>query len=188
MKTLSTLTFLALLTSTPGALAAEPIVPTRQADATSCELYINTLDLEQWHYGGGGYDEQFMTLYVSVNTDELVDRLGGKILQVGMRLNGVDDVAAAREFEPAYYLLRQSLWERGYETHDYDLHRFAVWVDVERRDGTIDRLWLKDGWHDFDWPAVFDGYPKQQEGRGSQYHQYVQNPSPVYNQRNVCTR
>lgn len=162
--------------------------PDREFDATNCEVFINAVELEQWHYGGGGYDEQFFKLWISVDKASLEASYGGRILQVGMRLNGQDDVVSEREFEPAYYMLRQSLWERGYETRDYFLTRFAVFVDVRRESGTVDRLWLKDGWHDFNWPEVWNGYPIHREGMGSQYHQYLEGNSPVYAQRNACRR
>ncbi len=184
MKTLISF-LLALSTLAPIALGA---TPDREYDAANCEVFVNTLELEQWHYGGGGYDEQFFKVWISVDKDGIEGRQGGKILQVGMRLNGQDDIVSAREFEPAYYMLRQSLWERGYETRDYVLTRFAVFVDVLRADGRTDRLWLKDGWHDFNWPEVFDGYPIHRESLGSQYHQYLEGDSPVYARRNACRR
>jgi hypothetical protein len=160
--------------------------PNREFDAKNCELYVNTLAKEHRHYGGGGYDELFVAAYISVDELNLVHRQGGEILKVGIRMNGKDDVVTRKPLEPAYYYLHQSLWLRGYNNADYDLRFFAFFVDVKRRDGTIDRIWLKDDWQDFQWPSVFDGYPSVRKTWGPNYDDYVQAPSPIYNQKAAC--
>ncbi len=164
----------------------EPYTIDREADAGNCELFINSLGRQNRHYGGGGYDERLFVAYVSVDAQKLVTEQGGEILAVGMRMNGTDDLIERNELEPAYYMLRKSLWLRGYNNADYDLHRFAVFVDVRRADRSVDRLWLKDGWHDFNWPSVFADYPKHVKSMGPNYDEYVLDPSPVYGAKARC--
>jgi hypothetical protein len=165
-----------------------PPQPDREFDATNCEFYINSLGKEQRHYGGGGYDEIRIVSYLSVNAKDLVAKQGGTITQVGMRLNGTDDVITTQELEPSYYVLRKTLWLRGYRNEDYDLRQLAYFIDVQRTDGMVDRLWLKDGWHDFNWPEVFDSYPQTVKYLGPNSDSYVEEPSPIYNQKKICIK
>lgn len=159
-----------------------------ERDANNCEFYVNSLGKETRHYPGGGYDEEILVVYISVNTNDLVVRQGGRIVQVGMRLNGKDDVTVSREMEPAYYMLRKSLWIRGYQNNDYNLEQLAFFVDINRKDGTSDRVWLKDSWHDFNWPEIFNDYPKTEIYTYPSMAKYVEEPSPVYNQRKACKK
>lgn len=160
--------------------------PTIEADADHCEFYVNSLGTERYHYGGGGYDELLVVAYLSVDVGSLVQAQGGKILQVGMRMNGQDDVAVQSEIERGYYKLRQTLWETGYNRSQYDLHYFAFFIDVQRPGGEVARLWLKNGDWDFNWPDVFQNYPKHVINRGPNSLEYVKDPSPIYNQKKSC--
>lgn len=149
-------------------------------DAHHCELFVNSLGLEMWHYGGGGYDEHVMVSYVSVNEPELV------VERVGVMLNGTD-VVLGEKIEPAYFRIRKTLYKVSRTDHvDYALRDFLYFADVRRADGTLDRLWLKDGARHFPWPAAYQDYPRHVVGLGSSSAAYVLEPSPVYNQRRAC--
>jgi hypothetical protein len=177
----------AALALAPHALAqVASIQPDHEFKANNCEFFVNSLGQENRHYGGGGYDEKLVVAYLSVDTHDLVDTQGGKILQVGLRANGRDDVVTAYELEPSYYVLRKSIWLRGYNNADYDLRWLAFFVDVQRAGGAIDRLWLTQGEGDFAWPSVFSDYPQYFLSLGSGYTQYVQDPSPIYAQKHAC--
>ena len=185
-----TLIALVLCAATEPARAQNLIpLPDHDYDANNCEFYVNALGFQSRHYGGGGYDERTVVTYISVNAADLVHRDGGRILRVGMLTNSRDWLVGS-EVEPAYYLIRKTLFliKPYTETIDYRLNEFVYFIDVQRASGEVDRLWLKDGDHHFGWPSVLEGYPQYRVDMGPAYDVWAKEPSPVYNQKSLCAR
>lgn len=172
-------------------LRADNTAPTvdNNFDANNCEFYVNALGYQSRHYGGGGYDERTVVTYISVNARDLVHRDGGKILRVGMLTNSRDWLVGT-EIEPAYYMLRRTLYliKPYTETIDYRLSEFLYFIDVQRANGEIDRLWLKNGNANFSWPTVVDSFPQYRVDLGPSYDIWVKEPSPIFNQKAACVR
>jgi hypothetical protein len=66
------------------------------------------------------------------------------------------------------------------------LDQFALFVDVERQSGPVERLWLTNGAEDFDLPSVTKNFPGAVKSIGSGTVRYVADGSPVFHQKNAC--
>lgn len=167
----------------------------RNLNADHCEFYVNGfLDINgyylfSWHH---------IKSFISVNEEDLVAKQNGKVLNVGMLANG-KTIIMGKKFQPAYYLIETKLLPLenngtgGYRPGpEFKLKTFAYFLDVQRADGNIDRLWLKNGDEDFRWPDVFDNHAKQtvdeEIGRGSAFalRNDVKDASPIFNQLKAC--
>lgn len=180
--------------------------PHADFDARHCEFFVNSLADISFHYGGGGYDEHRLRTFISVNTRDLVTIQGGKIERVGMWVNydefpgdpstaspryDVKDWIEAHEIEPSYYRVDFTRFIlRGFsssaEHYRREIRGFAYFIVVRRSDGTLSRLWLKDGPVNFTYASVFHGYPVHIENQGPNSYRYVKEPSPIYNQKRSC--
>ncbi|MEI8346395.1 MAG: hypothetical protein WCG27_02940 [Pseudomonadota bacterium] len=170
--------------------------PTNEYDANNCEFYVNGFVNSNGHYLWGW---QYITSYIAVDAINLVQKQKGKILKVGILCNGTD-IFLGQEIEPAYYSIKVDLkplvsnGQGGYTPGpEYILKTFRYFMDVQRENGQVDRLWLKNAGKDFNWPQVYDNYPKSYVGmlgRGSVYAIKSDDPnlSPLFNQKKACEK
>lgn len=148
---------------------------TNNWDANNCEYYIDgslgTHRNTSEHMGTND-----LTFYFHIDRKTLVEEQGGQILNLGAYLYPAGLVTAEGD-----EIKLQSFAEQ-----------YAFFLDVKRSDGCIDRLWLKNGIHNFMRKDIFDyaisGNSWSHGGMVSFYCQqyYVGEDSPLFNQKKAC--
>ncbi len=167
------------------------------ADANNCEFYVNAFGMGHW--SRQSVYRNWMDAYLSVNAADLVSKQRGRIVNVGMYAawKGLNPRTAdgaglflAREIEPAYYQVRFLFDENDHGEVITELRRrvesFAFFIDIERTDQQVDRLWISQGGANFTIAAVVHGYPTVVKSLGNGMMTFVEGNSPVYAQRAAC--
>jgi hypothetical protein len=169
---------------------------TANHDANHCEFFVNAFGRGSWSHNSA--QMRWIEAYLSVDEANLQAGPGAKVLNAGMfvsyrGLKAATDGAGlylGTRIEPSYYRVRMTYDEN---VHTYQIievrrsvERIAFFVDVQRSNGKIERLWLKNGSEDYSVQAIFDGYPTSWKSLGSGSVAYVERPSPVFNQKLAC--
>ncbi len=166
--------------------------------ANHCEFFVNGFGAGQWAHNSAF--REWIEAYVSVDARSLVDDQGGRIQNVGMYVKyeglnaateGGEALFLGDEIEPAYYRLEFRTSDNlhtGFEVVAIrrNITQLAFFVDVERQNGAVDRLWLTNGQKDFTMSAIFDGHATHVKGLGAGAIHYVLEDSPIFQQKHAC--
>lgn len=62
----------------------------------------------------------------------------------------------------------------------------AFFIDIERKDGSIDRRWVNNAGRNFRVEEIFNGHPIDHVSGGNGGLEYVGSSSPIFNQKRAC--
>lgn len=177
--------------------------------ASNCEFYINAFgDGTESRYHSIG--SQLYESWISTDTKTLEGVMQAKILNVGAWFDYIEQtsetpvpeardavvIAQAVENETAYYRLdfRYHLHNMA-KTTARTINKFAYFIDLRRRNGAIDRLWLTNFLRqedkDFTVAEVLGSYRMSQlvnHGPGLRSVRYIEHfsDSPIYDAKKSC--
>ena len=157
--------------------------PTRNLDANYCEFYVDGT-LGQTFAHTGAYNNR-LTFYFYVDWGSLVEGQHGQILNLAayVREPECDCLVKAKDDKLPLCLAVQVPGQVPYS----EVARFAFFLDVKRADGSIDRLWLKNGDRDFSIDDIRN-YTIWGRDLGAGREYYVAEDSPLFNQKKACRR
>lgn len=172
---------------------------TANSDANDCEFYVDAIG--KGEFSRGPVFLRWLEAYISVDEAALVARAGGAIENVGMYVQhgDVNDSTASREglylgsrIEPAYYRVkmtydRNHLQGGGVVAVRREIQGLAFFLDLRRADGSIQRLWLKNGTRDYTIAVVFEGQALRRTSTGAGQVGFVE-AGPVFKQKLACIR
>jgi hypothetical protein len=181
---------------------------TSEADASRCELYVDSFGIGQLRYMAT--TQNFLDAYLRVNERELVDLQGDEVLAVGAAM-GVRSFSAhgkdgggdkpvidvlefsekvfASRIAPGSYQLRFAYEERAEpQVYFKEVRNFAFFVDLRRSTGRIDRLWLRNRGSAYTVGGVFGDKPGTEMSIGIGAIRYPDADSAVYQQKVACAR
>ena len=167
-------------------------LPTPDAEraATSCEFYVDDFVLQSTNYSGAAPREAVST-WIDLDQERLARAQGGAVLRVGMLANG-RDVFFAHEVAPGSYKVTVDTlpWldvPGGYVPGTpYELRTFSYFIDVQRPDGSAERLDLADRDGDFHLDSVLENARVERDATVGRA--YAEAPSPVLRQKGLCAR
>jgi hypothetical protein len=165
---------------------------------------VNSFGMGEWSHNSA-YRTWFEA-YVSTDEASLIAAQHGELLNVGAYVKYLgknentrsgEGLFLGRKIEPAYFLVEFTIDENVHgETiveERREIQQIAFFMDVKRADGKIDRLWLKNGNHDFTVAEILkdasgNEYPESYKSLGAGMLSYVleSSASPIYNQRRAC--
>lgn len=200
MKALTTILFL-LSASTAH---AAPYEVDGELDVTRCEYYVDALGVGEIQTPE--HPARFLDIYLRANEKELVDLQGETILALGgvvkarsftaildksgkpqlEILDFVDRVFATR-VAPGSWQLRYTFEERGAnQVWMKEALGLAFFMDVQRSNGRIHRLWIKNKNDFFALDALFAADPGTETSIGIGRIRFPANDAAVYKQKALC--
>ena len=159
-------------------------VPTHNLDAHHCEFYVDGTHGQTFAHAGS-YSNT-LQFYFHVDRESLVEGKDGHILNLA---------AYVREPEGDYLVkAKGDKLSLGLAVHmplqvpySGEVIEFAFCLDVKRADGSIDRLWLKNGVHNFTIGDIRN-FTIWGTSLGAGHEYYVAEDSPLFNQKKACRR
>lgn len=149
-------------------------------DANHCELFVDTFG--RGEFTNGGISTRWLQTEIAVPEQE------GEILNVGMFVTTVDD----GDFVMLGQETNDEVWTTGFTFSsnagsgvDHDVRAFAFFVDVERTDGRVVRLWQSAGGADFDVEDTF-ARPGEVEGIGGGTITFAGDDAEIFAQKHAC--
>lgn len=157
-------------------------------DATYCEFYLNSIgDGYEGHYG---IPFHWLEAYIALMNNE------GTILGAGM-MTEYKDLADGKlhqrfsygaEIGPYYWKTGFTYFFTGYMgdgSYSYEVQEFAFFVDIERPNGTIVRLWQSNFGANYAWNDAF-GLPTSSVSIPYGHVDYANDDSKVFDQKKGC--
>jgi len=184
---------------TPAAAAEAP--QAYQVDdnfaANHCEFYIDSFGLGRWDKASA--HRRWIETTLIVNNKDIVEKNDEQILGAGafIRFKGMNEHSKdgegfyfAEEKNPGQYLLEFNYEENRHESEVIPyvtrITSIAFFVDIKSQQGRIRRVWVTEGTHDFSIESIMNGYSSWERPLGLGAVRYVNEPSPVFNQRKAC--
>jgi hypothetical protein len=164
----------------PASLAAQP---SENYDANNCELYVS--DIGSGNVSVDGSTTDWVEVYIHTGAQS------GQLLEVGMYTETTDGAQAITLAESQ----GAGSWETGYTyarsgpgtaSVAQTVSDFAFFIDVQRDDGSVVRLWQSDQGHNYDFDAVFSGPPGHVDSGGDSTVSYANPDSYVFWQKDAC--
>lgn len=158
-------------------------VPIRNCDVNYCEFYVD--GTFGYTFAHAGAYKDILNFYFHVNRESLVEGQHGRILNLAayVREPEGDCLVRANHDKLPLGLAVQVPFQVPYS----EVTGFAFFLDIERADGSIDRLWLKNGDRNFTIGDIRNYTVRGRSlGAGSEY--YVAEASPLFNQKKACRR
>jgi hypothetical protein len=161
-----------------------PYSPAADFDANHCELWVNGFG--NGNFANGGFTENWLEGYVSA------PRPGGKLLNAGLlvRTRAKDGTSssdivlgnriAADYYQTGFYYLFTS------RNVDVTVRDFAFFVDVERADGQVVRLWQSANGHNYRTVETFALPPSGVKDLGGGRVVYANGAARVFDQKHAC--
>jgi hypothetical protein len=150
-------------------------------DANHCELWLNGFG--RGNFANGGHTVEWLEAYVSAPIDDAT------VVNVGMfvRTGGESPnfIVLGEEIEKDY-------WSTGFETfrsaanRKHDARDVAFFVDVERENGDMVRLWQSENGFNYDVEETFAMPPSDTKSLGGGSVVYANEQAPIFDQKHSC--
>jgi hypothetical protein len=152
-------------------------------DANHCELFLNAVG--DGSFTNGGFSHRWLEAYVSVPPQS------GDVLNVGMFVaTGSADsgnfILLADEIEPDYWRTGFTFESNVVSSHNHEVESFAFFVDVERPDGEVARLWQSGGGQNYRPEDAF-ALATFDHSIGGGTVRYANEASTVFDQKHACS-
>lgn len=163
-------------------------VPSRNFNANHCEFHI---DGTYGHsFARAGDSEDSLTFYFYINRPALAGEQGGQVRLLGAFVK-YEDRGEGEERTHFLWTETNELRLSVTSMHAFAMPRpvhselleFAFFLDVERSDGIIDRLWLKNGEANFRGSDISN---RIGESFGPNVRYYIAESSPIFYQKQAC--
>ncbi len=179
-----------------------------ELEAEHCEYYVDSLGIGE--LTSGARQGRFIDLYFRVNEHELVDLRGETLLAVGAVVNARSFTAETErvglttkgaldvlEFVERIYASRVApgSWQLRYHFEERrepqlwfkEAKGLAFFLDVQRANGRIERLWIRDQRGFFPLDGLFLGDPGSEAWVGIGRIRFPSAESPVYRLKAGCS-
>ena len=174
-----------------------------ELEATHCEFYVDSLGVGEIH--NMDHESRFLDVYFRVNEKEISELQGETILAVGAVMKArsygavedhgkplldvldfVDRVFATR-VAPSSWQLRYTFEERQRpQTWLKEVAGLAFFMDIQRGNGKIQRLWARSHGDFFPVDGLFQSDPGTEMSIGIGKIRFPANDSVVFLQKQAC--
>ncbi|MCA9547409.1 MAG: hypothetical protein KC613_23560 [Myxococcales bacterium] len=156
-----------------------------QFDANHCEFYVNALGRGQFSQAQA--NEQWLEAWISVAPDQ-----DGQVIDVGLFAQWTEDGQAYEGFvlgtlvEPNYWRSGLVTWSNAHGIRR-EVSAVAFFIDVQRPDGAVERLWHSGGGANY---ALADVYatPGYRLNIGSGSIEYADEQGALFDAKRACGR
>ena len=170
-------------------------------NAENCEFFIDSFGKGSW--AKAMYHVHWIEAHYSINLQQPPGHPFDFLVSTGLYVNH-SPKGSKQKVEEGYYLGEEvspgqhkvfMSYELDYQNGRQEvclrqqINAIAFFIDIHRHNtGKIERLWIRNQGNNYTLGEIFDGFPTHDRSAGLGSITYVEQPSPIYNQKTTCLR